>query len=201
MSSSSGSRMARTSPGQNESLLPARKTDAGQESQTVRECEQADLEFDGENLATVRSERHSRVAASAIGNTADRAGMNIAVPLRESGREWHSNVNPTRLYKLERRSQRLHESLSCETASNFVRSGQSVLPSNEIKAQPRLPPPQLRQTGREAQACRPWRVAVFPITDNLYPLTREACLSQPAPEPFRSWLQRLVRRARHVTCA
>jgi hypothetical protein len=53
------------------------------------------------------------------------------VLLRESGREWHGNVDVARLYKLERRSERLHESLPCETASNFVCSSQSALPSKE----------------------------------------------------------------------
>jgi len=57
--------------------------------------------------------------------------MDIAVLLRESRREWHSNVDAARLYKLERRSQRLHEGLSRETASNFVRSSHRALPSNE----------------------------------------------------------------------
>jgi hypothetical protein len=54
------------------------------------------------------------------------------VLLGERGRERHRNVDTTRLHKLERRSQRLHEGLSRETASNFVWSSQTaLLPSNE----------------------------------------------------------------------
>jgi hypothetical protein len=53
------------------------------------------------------------------------------VLLRECGREWDGNVDAARLDELERRSDRLHEGLPCETASNLVWSSQNALPSNE----------------------------------------------------------------------
>jgi hypothetical protein len=96
----------------------------------MRGREQADLELHSEDLGSARRERHGRVSAGAVGNAADYPRMDVVVLLRESGREWHGNVDAARLYKLERRSERLHESLPCETASNFVCSSQSALPSN-----------------------------------------------------------------------
>jgi hypothetical protein len=114
-----------------EPLSSSQDRSDSQESHSAGGCEQANFEFDGENLAIVRSESHGRVSARAIGNTADHTRMNIAVLLRESGREWHGNVDATWLYELKRHPERIHESLSRETASNFVRSSQSALPSNE----------------------------------------------------------------------
>jgi hypothetical protein len=114
-----------------EPLSSSQDRSDSQESHSACGCEQANFEFDGENLAIVRSESHGRVSARAIGNTADHTRVNIAVLLRESGREWHGNLDATWLYRLERRPDRIHESLSRETASNFVRSSQSALPSNE----------------------------------------------------------------------
>jgi hypothetical protein len=103
-----------------------------EESQPVRGGEQADLELDSEDLRSARRERHGRVSAGAVGNAADYPRMDVVVLLCESGREWHGNVDTTRLYKLERRSERLHEGLSRETASNFVCCSQSALPSNPV---------------------------------------------------------------------
>ena len=57
--------------------------------------------------------------------------MDIAVLLREGRREWHGNVDAARLDEIERRSERLHEGLPCETASNLVWSSQSAFPSKE----------------------------------------------------------------------
>ena len=87
-----------------------------QESQAVGRCEQTNLELDRQDLRASRRESHGRVSARAIGNTADHARMDIAVLLGEPGRERHRNVDTARLYKLERRSQRLHEGLSREAA-------------------------------------------------------------------------------------
>jgi hypothetical protein len=99
----------------------------------MRGREQADLELHSEDLGSARRKRHRRVSAGAVGNAADYPRMDVVVLLGESGREWHGNVDAARLYKLERRSERLHESLPCETASNFVYSSQSALPSNETE--------------------------------------------------------------------
>jgi hypothetical protein len=115
------------------SLTSSQNRCGSQESQTVGGCEQANLELDRQDLGPVRGESHGRISAGAIGNAADHPSMEVAVLLRESRREWHSNVDAARLYKLERRSQRLHEGLSRETASNFVRSSHRALPSNEIE--------------------------------------------------------------------
>jgi hypothetical protein len=106
------------------SLTSSQNRCGSQESQTVGGSEQANLELNRQNLGASRRESHGRVSAGAVGNTADHARMDITVLLGERGREWHTNVHMAGLHKLERRSQRLHEGLSRETASNFVRSSQ-----------------------------------------------------------------------------
>ena len=99
---------------------------ASDETFPARGRNQADLELDGEDLRAVRRKGHSSISARAVGNAANHSGMGVPMLLCEIGREWHANVNSARLNKLKRRSQRLHKSLPCEAASNFVRSSQGA---------------------------------------------------------------------------
>src|ERR1044071_9147896 len=112
-------------PAKGKSLASSQDRGGSQESQAFGGCEQANLELDRQDLGATRRERHSRVAAGAIGDAADHTRMDIAVLLGKHGRKWHRDVNMTGFNKLERRSERLHESLPRKTASNFVRSSQS----------------------------------------------------------------------------
>jgi hypothetical protein len=99
---------------------------ASDQTFAARGRNQPDLELDGEDLRAVRRKGHSSISGSAVGNAADHYGMGVPVLLCEIGREWHANVNSARLDKLKRRSQRLHTSLPCEAASNFLRSSQDA---------------------------------------------------------------------------
>ena len=74
-----------------DSLASSQNRRGCQESQPVGGCEQANLELDRQNLSAAWRESHGRVSASAIGNTADRARMDIPVLLGERGREWHQS--------------------------------------------------------------------------------------------------------------
>ena len=88
MSSSSDSRMAFSSPVQNESLLPARKTDPTARNRSPRAgASKLILNSTVSTSLSLGRESQGSVSARAIGNTADHAGMDIAVLLRESGRE------------------------------------------------------------------------------------------------------------------